>query len=219
MRPRILIPAIATAMTAAALLNGCSTNAQPSATINGAGGAPTAAAPASSASTIPVAGLNMTFSIPADLTLQFATAPQSSTTANQIETILVDQYKGYIEALSSAGATETNFRYLTVADARSSENSQLAWWKQHDERLTGVDKLYDFTVGSTNSGNYVTFSYCEDSTGVAYKNLSTGQAVSNTYSSTANHTLHAGDLIKGQGQLWAVSTVLTQGGAQQCMNG
>jgi len=122
-----------------------------------------------------------------------------------------------VEALSSSGRIESNYLTLTVATARSAENDELSWWTQHDERVTGTDRLYDFTVGAV-SGHSVSFSYCEDSTGLEYKNLSTGQVIANTSGSAANHTLREGQLSKGKGELWAVSTLLTQNGAQQCMH-
>lgn len=221
---RLLPLAVPAALIATLCLNGCSNSAQPNGTIAGADGAGSAApaastgAPTVSASSAPVAGLNLSFQIPADLTLEFQTTAQSSTTASQIETILVDQYKAYVEALSSSGRTESNYLMLTVASALSTENGQLAWWKNHDERVTGSDRLYDFTVGAV-SGDIVSFSYCEDSTGLAYKNLGTGQVLANTSSTAANHTLREGQVSKGKGELWAVSTLLTQNGAQQCMQG
>ena len=220
MRPRRL-PALALTGTlvAALFLNGCSGTTQNGGTIAGAGSG--SAAPGASAtptvSTVPVAGLDLTFSIPADLTLEFQTSTQASVTANQIQTILVDQYESYIEALSSAGAKKSNYELLTVSGALGTENSQLAWWKQHDERVTGTDRLFDFTVGKV-SGDLVAFSYCEDSTRLSYRDVGSGAAIPNTASSAANHTLRTGQLAKGKGQLWAVTTLLTQNGAQQCMH-
>lgn len=224
MRPRrsTVIAALAT-LFAVPALNGCSNSAQSNGTIAGAAtGGPSASASIQAqtpaATLAPIAGLNPSFRIPADLTLEFQTTPQSSTTASQIETILVDQYEAYIEALSSSGHTESNYLLLTVSSALGTENAELSWWQQHDERLTGTDRLYDFTVGAV-SGHLVSFSYCEDSTGLNYKNLSTGQTVTNTSSAAANHTLREGQLSKGKGELWAVSTLITQNGAQQCMQG
>lgn len=221
MRPRRLpLFAALAALVAMPVLNGCSNSVQSGGTIAGAGnGAPaTSAAPAASASSAPVAGLDLSFRIPSDVTLEFQTDAQGSTTASQIETVLVDQYKAYIEALSSSGATESNFRLLTVGDALSTENGELAWWREHDERVTGSDRLYDFTVGAV-SGDLVSYSYCEDSTGLDYKNLGTGQIITNTSTSAANHTLREGQVSKTSGEIWAVSSLLTQNGAQQCMDG
>jgi hypothetical protein len=211
------------ALVSAPALNGCSNSAQNNGTIAGAvNGAPatsaSAVAPTASVSSAPVSGLDLSFRIPSDLTLEFQIDAQSSTTAAQIETILVDQYKAYVEALSSSGHIESNYLMLTVADARSAENDELSWWAQHDERVTGTDRLYDFTVGAV-SGHAVFFSYCEDSSELEYKNLSTGQVFTNTSGNAANHTLRQGQLSKGKGELWAVSTLLTQEGAQQCMQG
>jgi hypothetical protein len=221
-RPRRLpLLAALAALIAAPVLSGCSDAAQSGGSIAGAAGAGTAApaasaAPVASASSAPVAGLNLSFKIPSDLALEIQTTTQSSTTAAQIETVLVDQYKGYIEALSSSGRTESNYLLLTVANALGTENAELSWWRAHDERVTGSDRLYDFTVGAV-SGDLVSFSYCEDSSGLEYKNLATGQIITNTSSSAANHTLREGQVSKGKGQLWAVSTLLTQSGAQECM--
>jgi hypothetical protein len=223
-RPRrsTVFAALAT-LFAVPVLNGCSNSAQSNGTIAGAvTGGPTAsaAAPAQtpSATLAPVAGLDLSFRIPADLTLEFQTTPQSSPTASQIETILVDQYEAYIEALSSGGHTDSNYHMLTVSNALSAENAELSWWQQHDERVTGSDRLYDFTVGAV-SPHLASFSYCEDSTGLDYKNLSTGQTITNTASAAANHTLREGQLSKDKGELWVVSTLITQNGAQQCMQG
>jgi hypothetical protein len=218
--PRLSALALTGTLVTALALNGCSTNAQQNGAIAGAGSgaSATSASAGPSVSSAAVAGLDPTFTIPADLTLEFQTGTQTSATANRVETILVDQYKAYVEALSSAGKVEANYRLLTVAGALNAENSELAWWKQHDERITGVDRLYDFTVGAT-SGDFVAFSYCEDSTNLTYKNLATGQNLANTAGNSANHTLREGQLAKGKGELYAVSTVLTQNGAQQCMHG
>lgn len=220
MRPRRRLPVLAAvgALLAAPILNGCGSNAHKVGAIAGAGsGSPATESAAPSVSTAPVAGLDLHFSIPSDLTLEFRTATQASATANQIQTILVDQYEAYVEALSSAGAKEANYRLLTVGGALDTENSDLAWWKQKDERVTGVDRLYDFTVGKI-SGDLVAFSYCEDSTALRYKNLGNGQTIPNTADAAANHTLREGQVAKGKGELWAVSTLLTQNGAQQCMH-
>ncbi|HEX4786872.1 MAG TPA: hypothetical protein VH372_00310 [Actinospica sp.] len=221
--PRLSALALVGTLVAAPLLNGCSNTAQQNGGIAGAGsggGATSAASAAPSVSLAPVAGLDLSFLIPADLALQFQTSAQASATANRIETILVDQYEAYIEALSSGGAGETNYKLLTVAGALSAENADLVWWKQHDERVTGVDRLYDFTVGTvTSKADLVAFSYCEDSTRLQYKNLVGGPTIPNTAGATANHTLREGQLAKGKGELWAVSTLLTQNGAQQCMHG
>jgi hypothetical protein len=216
---RALAGAVSAALICTASLNGCSSSAQTNGTIAGAASAAPAASPTSapSASTAAVAGLDLSFRIPADVRLEFQTRAQSSTTAGQIETILVDQYEAYVEALSSGGSIEANYRLLTVAGALGTENSEITWWKQHGERVTGTDRLYDFTVGAT-SGEMVSFSYCEDSTALQYKNLSTGATIPNTSSAAANHTLREGQVIKGKGELWAVTTLLTQNGAQQCMH-
>jgi len=218
--PRSPALALAGMLVAALALNGCSGNAQQNGAIAGAGSGASAASSsaAPSVSTAPVAGLDLSFTIPSDLTLEFQPSTQASAAANRIQTILIDQYKGYVEALSSAGKVESNYKLLTVGGALGTENSQLAWWKQHDERVIGVDRLYDFTVGAV-SGNLVAFSYCEDSTGLRYKNLANGQSIPNTAGDAANHTLREGQLAKGSGELWAVSTVLTKNGAQQCMHG
>jgi hypothetical protein len=211
--------ALVAALLATLTLNGCSASAQNNGTIAGAGsGGSAVATSAPSVSAAAVAGLDPTFTIPSDLTLEFQTGTQASATANRIETILVDQYKAYVEALSSGGKLEANFKLLTVSGALGTENSDLAWWKQHDERITGVDRLYDFSVGAT-SGDLVAFSYCEDSSNLTYKNLATGQGLANTASNAANHTLREGQLSKGKGELYAVSTLLIQNGAQQCMQG
>lgn len=219
---RLLLLAVPAALVAAPLLNGCSNTAQNNGTIAGAdatgGAGATSAAPSASAFSAPVAGLNLSFRIPSDLTLQFQTTAQSSTTASQIETVLVDQYEAYVEALSSSGRTESNYLMLTVAGALSTENGELSWWRNHDERVTGSDRLYDFDVGAV-SGDIASFSYCEDSTGLAYKNLGTGQVTANTSSTAANHTLREGQVSRTKGELWAVSTLLTQNGAQKCMQG
>ena len=217
--PRSSALALAGTLVAALALNGCSGTAQQNGAIAGAasGAAATSAPATPSVSTAPVAGLDLSFSIPSDVTLEFQPGTQASATAERIQTILIDQYEGYVEALTSAGKRESNYRLLTVSGALGTENSELAWWKQHDERVTGVDRLYDFTVGAVN-GDLVAFSYCEDSTGLGYKNLATGADIPNTAGAAANHTLREGQLAKGKGELWAVSTVLTQNGAQQCMH-
>lgn len=219
MRPR---PIAALAIVLAALsLNSCSSSVQQSGAITGAGtGAAqtTGAAAGPTAASSAVAGLNMTFAIPADLDIEVQTSAQSSATAEQIQTILVDQYKAYIEALSSSGATETNYKSLTVGDALKTENAELAWWKQQGERVTGADRVYDFTIGKPGT-RLTTFSYCEDSTALAYRKLSSGARIPNTMSAAGNHTLREGQLVKGAGQLWAVYTLLTQNGAKQCMDG
>lgn len=221
MRPRrIAVLALAGTLVAAPVLNGCSNAAQADGTIVGAGSAKpgVSSSSAPSVSTAPVSGLDLSFRIPADLDLVVQPTPQGSTTASQIETILVDQYKAYIEALSSGGGVEANYELLTVGGARGTENTELNWWKQHDERVIGSDRLYDFTVGTV-SKNLVAFSYCEDSTSLQYKNLKTGATIPNTAGDAANHTLREGQVSKGKGELWAVSTLLTQNGAQQCMHG
>lgn len=219
MRPRRL-PALALTGTlvAALTLNGCGGNTQNGGTIAGAASGSAAPSATASASTAPVAGLDLTFSIPSDLSLEFQTRTQASATANQIQTILVDQYEAYIEALSSAGAEKANYELLTLSGALATENSELAWWKQHGERVTGTDRLYDFTVGTV-SKDLVAFSYCEDSTQLRYKKLAGGQTIPNNAGTAANHTLRTGQVAKGKGELWAVTTLLTQNGAQQCMQG
>jgi hypothetical protein len=218
-RPRSIA---ALAIVLAALsLNSCSSSVQQNGAISGAGSAAASATGSTAGATATysaVAGLNMTFAIPADLDIEVQTSTQSSATAEQIQTILVDQYKAYIEALSSSGTAETNYRSLTVGDALKTENAELAWWKQQDERVTGADRVYDFTIGKPGS-RLTTFSYCEDSTALSYKNLSSGKRIPNTMSAAANHTLREGQLAKGAGQLWAVYTLLTQNGAKQCMDG
>lgn len=221
MRPRLL-PALALAGTlvAALTLNGCQGNTQNGGTIAGAGSGSVSpsVSTAPSVSAAPVAGLDLSFSIPADLRLEFQTVAQASVTANQIQTILVDQYEAYIEALSSAGGREANYRLLTLSGALAAENSELTWWKQHGERVTGTDRLYDFTVGKI-SKDLVAFSYCEDSTQLQYKDLEGGRTIPNNAGNAANHTLRTGQVAKGKGELWAVTTLLTQNGAQQCMQG
>jgi hypothetical protein len=215
------IATLAGTVLAALFLNGCSGSVQQNGAITGADTAAASSpvtAATSTATSYPVAGLNMTFAIPSDLSVEVQTSAQSSATADQIETILVDQYKAYVEALSSNGATEANYKSVTVGDALKTENAELAWWQQHGERVTGVDRIYGFTIGTPGS-KLTTFSYCEDSTGLDYKNLSTGARIPNTSSAAANHTLREGQLAKGTGQLWAVYTLLTQNGAQQCMDG
>ncbi|WP_034265944.1 hypothetical protein [Actinospica robiniae] len=158
----------------------------------------------------------MSFKIPSDLSLQFQTTDQGSVTADEIQTILVYQYEGFIEALSSGEATEANFRYLTAGDALSTENSQLAWWKKQNERLTGVDRLYAFTVSASGKGQ-AEYSYCEDSTRLDYVDLGDGRTIQNTAGTTENYTLRQGILVQGKGELWAVEQVLTKDGASSCI--
>ncbi|MBR7833920.1 hypothetical protein KDL01_11620 [Actinospica durhamensis] len=219
MRSRTVALVFATTLCAA--LYGCSSSVQQTGTISGAatGNAPTAsAAPVTSpsASLAAVAGLSMTFRIPSDLTLDFQTSDLGSATANQIETVLVYQYEGFIEALSSSEATEANYKFLTVSDALSTENGELDWWKQKKERLTGVDRLYDFTVKLSGTDQAV-YSYCEDSTRLGYVNLANSQTIQNTAGTTENYTLRQGILVKGKGELWAVQRILTQDGAASCI--
>jgi hypothetical protein len=158
----------------------------------------------------------MSFKIPSDLSLQFQTADQGSAAANRIQTILVYQYEGFIEALSSGEATEANFRRLTYGDALTTENSELAWWKKQNERLTGVDRLYAFTVSLAGKAQ-AEYSYCEDSTRLEYMNLANGQTIQNTAGTTDNYTLRQGILVQGKGELWAVEQVLTKDGAASCI--
>jgi hypothetical protein len=203
-----------------AALYGCSSSVQQTGAISGAAtgaaGASAAASPTPSASLAPVAGLSMTFHIPSDLTLEFQTSEQGSATADQIETILVDQYEGYIEALSSSEAIEANYKYLTVGNAFEAENAQLAWWKQQNERLTGLDRLYDFVVKVSGDAQAV-YSFCEDSTALDYRNLASGATIENTAGTTENYTLRQGVLAKGKGELWAIESVITQDGAASCI--
>ena len=201
-----------------AALYGCSSSVQQSGAITGAATGDASAAPgsAATASLAPVSGLSMSFKIPSDLSLQFQTADQGSSTADQIQTILVYQYEGFIEALSSGEATEANFRYLTAGDALTTENSELAWWKKQNERLTGVDRLYAFAVSLTGKSQ-AEYSYCEDSTRLDYLNLAGGQTIQNTAGTTDNYTLRQGTLVEGKGELWAVEQVLTKDGAASCI--
>lgn len=210
--------ALVTATMLCAALYGCSSSIQKSGGISGAatGAASGVPATAATASLAPVSGLSMNFKIPADLSLQFQTADQGSPTTNQIQTILVYQYEGFIEALSSAEATEANFHYLTSGDALSTENSELAWWKKRNERLSGVDRLYAFTVSLAGKGE-AEFSYCEDSTRLDYVNLAGGQTIQNTAGTTDNYTLRQGILVQGKGELWAVEELLTKDGASTCV--
>ena len=203
-----------------ATLYGCSNSVQQNGSITGVatGAASDGAVPTAgpSASLAPVAGLSMTFRIPSDLTLEFQTADQGSATANQIQTILAYQYEGFIEALSSSEATESNYKSLTVGDALAAENTELDWWKQQKERLTGVDRLYAFTV-KVSSAHAAVYSFCEDSTALEYLNLTDDQTVENTAGTTRNYTLRKGVLVKDKGELWAVQTLITQDGAASCI--
>jgi hypothetical protein len=205
-----------------AALYGCSSSVQQTGAISGAAtgagasGAPASVAASPSASLAQVAGLSMSFRIPSDLSLQFQPTDQGSSTANQIQTILVYQYEGFIEALSSGEATEANYRFLTAGDALAAENSELAWWKQHNERLTGVDRLYRFEVRLSGKDQAV-YSFCEDSTRLDYVELTGGPAIQNTAGTTENYTLRQGLLVRGKGELWAVQSLMTQDGAASCI--
>jgi hypothetical protein len=220
-RSRTAALACATALCAA--LYGCTSSVQQTGAISGAATGPTGpsasastAAAGPSASLAAVEGLSMTFKIPSDLTLEFQTSEQGSAAADQIETIVVDQYESYIEALSSSEATEANYKYLTVGGALTAENSDLDWWKQHGERLTGVDRLFDFTIKVSGS-NAAVYSFCEDSTQLNYVNLASGQLIGNTAGTAENFTLRQGFLAKGKGELWAVTSLTTQDGAASCI--
>jgi len=216
-RSRTAALVFATALCAS--LYGCSSSIQQSGGISGAATAAPSAARADaapSASLAPVAGLSLSFHIPSDLSLEFQTTDQGSTAANQIETVLVDQYESFIEALSSAEATEANYKYLTVGDALAAENSELDWWKQQNERLTGVDRLYDFAVKLSGDEQAV-YSFCEDSTRLDYVDLGDGATVRNTAGTTMNYTLREGGLVKGKGEAWEVQSLTTQDGAASCI--
>jgi hypothetical protein len=217
-RPRpSAVLALAGALAAALTLNGCSNNAQQNGSIAGAAtGAAATASAQPSVSLYPVSGLQMSFDLPSDLNLEFQTTALSSATANEIETVLVDQYKAYAEALSSSSAKQGNYKELTVGTARQTENAELAWWKSKNERIIGLDRIYDFTV-TVSGAETATFSYCEDSTKLEYRNVTTGRQIANDASTANNHTLREGQLAKGTGELWAVYSLLTQDGAAQCM--
>jgi hypothetical protein len=203
-------------------LYGCSSSVQQSGGISGAdtaapsGAVSSSAAAAPSASLAPVAGLSMTFHIPADLTLEFQPADQGSSTANQVQTIVAYQYESFIEALSTSGQTKANYVYLTAGGALAAENTELAWWKKQNERLTGTDRLYAFTVKLSGSEQAV-YSFCEDSTRLAYRNLASGATIQNTADTTDNYTLRQGTLAKGKGDLWTVQTMSTRDGAASCI--
>lgn len=217
MRSRTAALVSATALSAA--LYGCSSSVQESGGINGAATAASTATRASAAPSVslaPIVGLSLSFHIPSDLTLEFQTSDQGSTAANQVQTILVDQYQAFIEALSSAEGTEANYKYLTVGDALAAENSELDWWKQQNERLTGVDRLFDFSVKLSGASQAV-YSFCEDSTKLEYRNLGSGTTVRNTAGTTMNYTLREGALVKGKGEAWEVQSLTTQDGAASCI--
>ena len=214
--------ALVSSVVLCAALYGCSNSVQQTGGISGvatggaSNGAAATAAVTPSASLAPVSGLSMTFHIPSDLDLEFQTTDQGSATANQIETLLVYQYEGFIEALSTSEATEANYKFLTVGDALAAENTELDWWKQQQERLKGVDRLYAFTV-TLSGAHTAVYSFCEDSTALEYANLANNQTIENTAGTTKNYTLRRGALVKGKGELWAVESLITQDGAASCI--
>lgn len=205
-------------MVLCAALYGCTSSVQQSGGISGAAttGASGRPAAAPSVSLAPVAGYSPSFRIPADLNLEFQTSDQGSSTANQVETVLVDQYEGFIEAISTGQATETTYRYLTAGDALTVENTELTWWKKQGERLTGTDRLYAFSVRLSGTDQAV-YSFCEDSTKLEYRKLSGGKTVPNTAGVDGNYTLRQGTLVKGKGELWQVRSIMTQDGAASCI--
>jgi len=203
------------ALTAAATLTGCgASTSQPPAALPGTTGAAPQTSSAPAVAVLPADAPK--FTIPSDMHIVIEA---DSTGVATKDAVLLDadyQFYGFVEAISTGNAKDTNFKQWTTGDAYAGLSQSVQTWKSRNERLTGTDRLFKRTVTMSKDGSQAAYTACEDSSQAFPMKIGSNSHDTNT-AGRGNFTLWQGMFTKRAANSWVLSLVFTKSGASQCV--